>query len=64
MTTALARLQSPGLSSVGTPKSFAFAVPVNNKKALHHRNVDAYQTILNYWHLSQMPWTMVKRVET
>jgi hypothetical protein len=47
MASTLARFESSGFLPVGTPKTPVYAAPVDNEEALHHRTVDACQTILN-----------------
>jgi hypothetical protein len=48
MASALARFESSGFLPVGTPKTLVYAAPVDNEEALHHRIVDACQTIHKY----------------
>jgi hypothetical protein len=47
MASTLARFESSGFLPVGTPKALVYAAPVDNEEALHHRIVDACQTIRN-----------------
>jgi hypothetical protein len=64
MVSTLARLESSGFRPVGTPKSFVYGAPVDNEEALHHRTVDACQTIRNYPGIfERMRWSMMRRVE-
>jgi hypothetical protein len=44
MASTLAQFESP----VGTPKPLVYAAPVDTEEALHHRTVDACQTIRNH----------------
>lgn len=48
MFSMLSRCKSSGLLPLGTHKTFVYAVPVDNDKALHHWIVDACQNIRNY----------------
>jgi hypothetical protein len=45
MTSTIARFESSGFLPEDTPKTFMYAALVDNKEALHHRIVDACQTI-------------------
>jgi hypothetical protein len=48
----------------GHQKSFVYAAAVDNEEALHHRIVDACQTIRNYPGISErMRRSMMRRVE-
>jgi hypothetical protein len=63
MASTLARFESSGLLPVGLLKTLA--APVDNKEALHHRIVNASQTIRN--HPGVFEWmgrSMVIRIET
>jgi hypothetical protein len=42
-------------------KALVYAAPVDNQDALHHRNVDACQTIRNYPGISERMWRSVNR---
>jgi hypothetical protein len=44
----VARLESSGVLSVGHLKAVVYAAPVDNEETLHHRIVDACQTICTY----------------
>jgi hypothetical protein len=46
---------------VGTPKTLLYAVPADNKEALHHSIVDACQTILNCPNISEQMWSVMMR---
>jgi hypothetical protein len=60
MASTLARFESSGFLHVGTPKT----APVDNKEVLHHRIVDACQTIRNYPGIFELIWpSMMRRVE-
>jgi hypothetical protein len=48
MASTPSRFEYSGFLPVGTPKLLAYAAPVDNEEALHHRIVDACQTIRNY----------------
>jgi hypothetical protein len=48
MASTVGKLESSGFLPVGTPKTIVYAAPVDNEEALHHRIVDACQTIRNY----------------
>jgi hypothetical protein len=64
MTSTLARLESSGFLPVGTPKNSCVAAPDDNEEALHHRIVDASQTIRNYPGIFEwMRRSMMRRVE-
>jgi hypothetical protein len=53
MASTPARSEYSGFLPVGAPKTFAYAAPVDNEDTLHHRIVDAYQTIRNYPGISE-----------
>jgi hypothetical protein len=64
MASTLTRFESSGFLPVGTPKTLVYAAPVDNEEALHHRIVDAYQTIHNYPRIFEWMWrSMMKRVK-
>jgi hypothetical protein len=64
MASTLARFESSAFVPVGTPKSLVYAAPVDNEDALHHRIVDACQTIRNYPGIfERMRRSMLRRVE-
>jgi hypothetical protein len=48
MASMLARFESSGFLLVGIPANLVCAAPVDSEEALHHRTVDACQTICNY----------------
>jgi hypothetical protein len=55
-----ARFESSGLLLVETPN----AAPVDSEEALHHRTVDACQTIRNCPGISERMWrSMMRRAE-
>jgi hypothetical protein len=61
---ALCEMFSFGFLPVGTPKTPVYAAPVDNEEALHHRIVDACQTIRNYPGIfGRMRRSMMRRVE-
>jgi hypothetical protein len=65
MASTLARFESSGCLRVGTPKTAVYAAPVVNEGALHHRSVDACQTIRNYPGIFGRMWrSMMRRVES
>jgi hypothetical protein len=61
--------RSPDLSPMnmylwGHLKALVYAAPVDNEDALHHRTVDACQTIRNYpGNFERMLRSMMRRVE-
>jgi hypothetical protein len=64
MVSSLARFDSSGFLPVGTLKSLFYASPFDNEEALHHRIVDACQTIRNYPGIfERMRRSMMRRVE-
>jgi hypothetical protein len=64
MASMLARFESSGFLPVWTPKTLTYAAPVDNKEALHHRIVDACQTIHNYPSIfERMWWSMMRHVK-
>jgi hypothetical protein len=59
MASTLARFESSGFFLWGHLKSLAYAAPIDNEEALHHRLVDACQTIRNYRSIfERMLWSM------
>jgi hypothetical protein len=45
-------------------KTLVYGAPVNSGEALHHRIVDACQTVRNYPGIfERMRWSMIRRVE-
>jgi hypothetical protein len=48
MASTLARFKSSGLLPVGHLKAVVYAARVDNEEALHHRIVDACQTVRTY----------------
>jgi hypothetical protein len=48
MASTLAGFQSSGIFPVGTLKTLMYAAALDNEQSLHHRIVDACQTIRNY----------------
>jgi hypothetical protein len=57
-------LQSSGFVPVGTPKIPCVCASVDNEETLHHRIVDACQTIRNYPGIfERMRRSMMRRVE-
>jgi hypothetical protein len=64
MASMLTGFESCGFLPVETLKSLVYAAPVDNKEALHHRIVDACQTIHNYpGILERMRRSMMRHVE-
>jgi hypothetical protein len=64
MASTLAIFESSGFLLVGTPKTLVYAAPFDNEEALHHRTVDACQTIRNYRGIfERMRRSMMRRVE-
>jgi hypothetical protein len=64
MASTLARFESSGFLPAGTPKTFVYAVPVDNGDALHHLIVDTCQIIPNYPGIfERMRRSMMRRVE-
>jgi hypothetical protein len=64
MASTLATFESSGFLPVGAPKALVYAAPVDNEEALHHRIVDACQTIRNYPGIfERMRRSMMRRVE-
>jgi hypothetical protein len=61
MASTLSRFESSGFLPAGTPKTLAYAVPANNKQALHHCTVDACQTIRNNPTISERMWQAMTR---
>jgi hypothetical protein len=60
----LAKFESSGFFLWGHLKSLAYAAPVGNEEALHHRIVDVCQTIRNYRSIfERMRRSMMRRVE-
>jgi hypothetical protein len=63
MTSILARFESCGFLSVGSPKTVVYTTPVTNEEALHHRIVMPLR-LRNYPDISeQMRCSMMRRVE-
>jgi hypothetical protein len=63
ISSTLARLESSGFLPVGTPKTLVYAAPVDNEEALHHRSVDACQTIRNYLGIFERMLRSTRRAE-
>jgi hypothetical protein len=64
MVSTLARFESPGFLPVRTPEKPCVAAPVDKEEALHHRVVDACQTIRTYPGLfERMRRSVMRRVE-
>jgi hypothetical protein len=64
MGSTLARFEYSGFLPVGIPKTLVYAAPVDNEKALHHRNMADCQTISNYPTIfERMRRSMMRRVE-
>jgi hypothetical protein len=64
MVFTLAIMKSSGFLPVETPKSLVQAAPVDNEETIHHRNVEACQTIRNYPGIfGRMRRSMMRRVE-
>jgi hypothetical protein len=64
MASTLAGLESSVFSPAGTSKTLVYAAPVDSEEALHHRIVDACQTIHNCPSISE--WirrSMLRRVK-
>jgi hypothetical protein len=63
MASTIAGFESSGFLPVGTPKTLVYAAPVDNEEALHHRTVDACQTIRNCPGIfERMLRSMIRRV--
>jgi hypothetical protein len=64
MASTLARFESSGFLPVGTPETLVYGAPIDNEEALHHRIVDACQTIRNCPGIfERMRRSMMRRVE-
>jgi hypothetical protein len=48
MASTIVRFESSAFLPVGTPKTPVCITPVDNEERLHHRIVDACQTVRNY----------------
>jgi hypothetical protein len=64
MASTFATFKSFGFLPVETSKTLVYAAPVDNEEALHHRVVDACQTVRNYSDIfERMPRSMMTLVE-
>jgi hypothetical protein len=64
MASTLSGLESSVASPVGTPKTLVYAASFVSKEALHHRTVDACQTIRHCPSISELTRrSMMRRVE-
>jgi hypothetical protein len=64
MTSMLARFQSSGFFTSGSPKRLVYAAPVDSEEALQNSIVYACQTISNYGDIFvRMRWSMIRLVE-
>jgi hypothetical protein len=64
MDSKLARFESSEFLPVRTPKTPVYAAPVDNEETLHHRVMDACQTIRNYPSIfERMQQSMMRCVE-
>jgi hypothetical protein len=61
MASTLARFESSGCLHVGVPKSPLSAAPADNEETLHHRIVDACQTIRNCPGILERVWRSKRR---
>jgi hypothetical protein len=61
MASTLARFESSEFLPVGIAKPLVYAAPVDKEEALHHRTVDACQTIRNYSDIFERIWRSTKR---
>jgi hypothetical protein len=56
-----ARFEFPAVLIVRTPKTLVYTAPFDNEETLHHRTVDACQTIGNHRDISERLWRSMMR---
>jgi hypothetical protein len=61
MVSTLSRFEPFGFLPVGTPKTLAYAVPVDNEEVLQHCIVNTCQTIRNYSDIFERMWQSMSR---
>jgi hypothetical protein len=61
MASRVTRFESSGFLPAGTLETLVYTAPVDNENALHHRTVDACQTIHNYPAIFEQMWRSVLR---